>query len=106
MDNKQLVHMSMSACEKNNPGRRIALYLDESMKHGDNWLPVMNIEDSAAYALFVPRAQDAVAAFFGPSLEDAQAKVGQINAERGMSHDEVMNMVGQSMSLAAAERGE
>lgn len=106
MDNKQLVHMSMSACENNNPGRRIALYLDRQMKHGDLWLPVMNIEDFPEYALFVPEVQDAVAEFFGPSLEDAQARVGQINAERGLGHDEVMKMVFRSMNLAAARRGE
>lgn len=108
MNNKQLVHMSMSACERNNPGSRIALYLDETMRGpgGENFLPVMNIEYDGSYALFVPAVQDAVAEFFGASLEDAQAKVGQINAERGMAHDEVLLMVAASMGIAADRRGE
>jgi hypothetical protein len=106
VDNKQLVHMSMSACEHNNPGARIALYLDETMlgPDGENYLPVMNIERSGQYALFVPEVQQSVAEFFGSSLEDAQARVGEINTERGMAHDEVLLMVAESMSIAADRR--
>jgi hypothetical protein len=103
----QLVHMSISACENNNPGARIALYLDETMTGpgGENFLPVMNIEGEGNYAMFVPQFQAAVAEFLGPSLEDAQAKVGQINAERGMAHDVVILMVAESMGIAADNRG-
>lgn len=103
---EQLVHMSMSACEANNQGARVALYLDETMlgPDGENYLPVMNIEGDGSYALFVPQLQQAVAAFFGSNLEDAQARVGQINAERGMGHSEVMLMVGESMGIAMRRR--
>lgn len=105
-DNKTLVHMSMSTCERNNPGSRVALYLDESMVGPDreHYLPVMAIEGSPDYALFIPEVQEAVAGFFGASLQDAQATVGQINAERGMTHEDVMDLVGASMALAAARR--
>jgi hypothetical protein len=106
VENKLLVHMSMNACGHNNPGARIALYLDETMlgPDGENYLPAMVIEKSWGYALFVPEVQQAASEFFGSSLEDAQAKVGQVNAERGLAHDEVMLMVGESMSIAEERR--
>jgi hypothetical protein len=110
-DNGTLVHMSISACRRNNNGARVVVFLlDEQMRGPDwiNFLPVMVIEGADGYVEFVPSVQRAVAEWFGDDFAAAEAKVDAINAERGISHDEMMSIVGRSMEAAeqyeAAER--
>ncbi len=100
---KNLIDVSIGAVEANNSGRRIALYLDRSMTgpNGFGWLPVMNIEHDGCYAPFLPRIHDRVAQWFAGPYEDAKKAVEQINTERGITPQQAMAMVADSMGIAA-----
>lgn len=98
-DTADLIRMSITATQRNNDGGRVVLYLDESMvaPNRTDYLPVLNVEHMGGYYEFLEPYQEEFGAWFGPDYDTAQEKVDQFNAENGISPNEAVRIVGDSM---------
>lgn len=105
-DTLKIIDISMDAASRNNGGGTSVLYVDETMLYDGKYLPIIATAGTAGYAPFVPRIQDAVAAFFGSDYEMANVLVESINADRGISARDAILIVGETMALQNERNGD
>lgn len=75
-----------------NDGKRVVLYLEASMQHGENFLPVLNIEGDTGYYLFPKAARSVVGAFFGLNYAVARERVNRVNTALGIDPEEAIDI--------------
>lgn len=76
-----------------NGGADVALYLDETMKDGANWLPTLNVRGDDGYYRFPDACRTQAAAFFGPDYQAAKALVRKVNELRGLTPENVRDII-------------
>lgn len=96
MQTKELVQLAVSMLSRAENGRRVVLYVDQSMVDGPTgcFLPVMNVEgDNRVWMPFPAGLQEQIAEFFGPRFKTAGRLVDELNAENGIDKDDARNIV-------------
>lgn len=100
METRELVQLAVSMLGSKEGGKRVALYVDQSMVDGPTgcFLPVMNVEgDDGVYAPFPPGLQGQIAMYFGPGYDEADELVAELNAENGIDKDNARDIVMSTM---------
>lgn len=87
------IRICMQALSQMNDGRRVVLYLDVTMQHGENWLPTMNVEGDDGFYRFPDMARGAVARFFGMDYAAAKQAVDSVNKALGIEPAEALDIV-------------
>lgn len=74
-------------------GADVALYLDESMTEGGNYVPTLNVRGDNGFYRFPDAVRTRVAAHFGPNYRIAKARVDEANAARGITPEAARDIV-------------
>lgn len=84
---------SVEALSEHNDGRVVVLYLDETMQHGENWLPTMNVDGDDGFYRFPTMARSTVATFFGSDYRAAKDLVVVVNKQLGVSPEKAREVM-------------
>lgn len=89
--------------------RRTCLWVDETCWTPNGYVPALVVEDEAGYTPMMGRGEHAQPWYFGRDIDTARKLVAESNAERGLSEQDVDDIVvssmrAQSRAEAAARR--
>ncbi len=63
-----------------NDDKRVVLYLDAVMRHGEDFLPALVVEGDTGFYRFPDYYRSVVARFFGMDYSTAKQRVDEVNA--------------------------
>lgn len=84
---------ALDTLSRMNGDRTAVVHLDRSMLHGTDYLPTANLRGDDGFYPFPTGLRDEIAAYFGPDIDTAQARVQRVNASRGVSREDAQEIV-------------